>query len=68
MKYDDTLCWKCAKSANSNLCCWAGGVPRTDWVATPTVIQNQKLLPAYSFFVHKCDGFVLDPRYKTEGA
>ena len=62
MKAGDTLCWRCAKSTDSKLCCWADGKPRTDWKVKPTIIQNQSKNGTHSFIVYECDGFEPDRR------
>lgn len=66
MKAGDTLCWSCSNSTNSHRCCWAGGKPRSDWEAVPTIIQNQSKNGTHSFIVVRCPGYDMDARYRAQ--
>ena len=56
---DDTLCWTCKKATNRKQCCWAGGKPRKDWDAEPTVIRggNNAEKSVHSYRVKSCPGY-----------
>ena len=55
----DTLCWTCARADDRDECCWADGVPRTDWDATATKIKESY---GYvdSFVIHSCPDYISD--------
>ena len=61
-----TLCWSCAKATDRRLCSWAGGIPRKDWDAEQTTLDNGlqggRARPVTSYTVNKCPGYVPDGR------
>ena len=67
-----TLCWTCANATSKYKCPWAGGIPRTDWVATPTKIHtdtigtsDDRCLESYN--VIECGGYIRDERRDLDG-
>lgn len=67
-----TLCWDCQKADSRFKCPWAGGVPRKDWQAEPTVINpcginSPTNKPVKSYRVISCPAFVPDERRIDHG-
>ena len=55
-------CWTCTKAEDYRRCPWAGGVPRTDWTATPVIIrQSPSNVAVKSYIITSCPGYEPDP-------
>lgn len=53
----DQICWSCSKAANINLCSWAGGEPRCDWIATERVYSSNSMNGAVSYRIESCPAY-----------
>lgn len=60
----ESLCWRCAKCTDGNLCEWADGEPVKGWNAKPTTYKDSGMITR-SYKVISCPNYVEAERYEV---